>query len=48
MSNIENTKKSRRDPAWKYANEVEIEGDGAKKGYKYLECKFCSKVIKRG
>lgn len=38
----------RRDPAWKYANEVEMEEQATKKGYKYLSCKFCSKIIKGG
>ena len=40
------TKGSRNDPAWKYGTEVTIEG--RKKPYKYLKCKFCSKVIKGG
>lgn len=46
---MENNSDSRRkDPAWKHATEVEVEGEGAKKGYKYLSCKYCSKVIKGG
>ncbi|PON81580.1 Zinc finger, BED-type [Trema orientale] len=35
----------RKDPAWKYGVQVAVPGDGVKKGYVYLKCKFCSKVI---
>ncbi|KAK9053403.1 hypothetical protein SSX86_030037 [Deinandra increscens subsp. villosa] len=37
---------SRKDPAWKYCVEEPTEGE--KKGYKYVKCNFCSKVIKGG
>ncbi|CAH1431048.1 unnamed protein product [Lactuca virosa] len=40
------TKGSQKDPAWSCSIEIPIEG--GKKGYKYLKCKFCSKVIKGG
>ena len=39
---------TRKDPAWKYSDEIAVPGDGAKKGYKYLKCKFCNKEIKGG
>ena len=40
----------RKDPAWKYGTQVSIPGDSGtgKKGYVYLECKFCKKTIKGG
>ncbi|KAK2658705.1 hypothetical protein Ddye_005238 [Dipteronia dyeriana] len=36
---------NRKDPAWKYGVEVEMDGQ---KGYKYLQCKFCDKILKGG
>ncbi|KAK2646644.1 hypothetical protein Ddye_021839 [Dipteronia dyeriana] len=36
---------NRKDPAWKYGVEVEMDGH---KGYKYLQCKFCDKILKGG
>lgn len=51
MSTSDSTKKgqsARKDPAWKYAEEVAIPGERGKKGYKYLSCKFCSKTITGG
>ena len=39
---------SRKDLAWKYGEEIHIPGEGRKKGYKYIKCKFCSKTIKGG
>ncbi|KAD5960576.1 hypothetical protein E3N88_12048 [Mikania micrantha] len=42
------TKGGRRDPAWKYSEEIEVPAEGAKKGYKYVKCNFCYKVITGG
>ncbi|KAL6499935.1 hypothetical protein OROGR_027845 [Orobanche gracilis] len=39
---------SRRDPAWRYATEINVPDEGAKKEYKYLKCNFCGKEIKGG
>ncbi|KAJ9543747.1 hypothetical protein OSB04_023454 [Centaurea solstitialis] len=39
---------TRKDPAWKYNDEIAVPRDGAKKGYKYLKCKFCNKEITGG
>ncbi|KAK1578845.1 hypothetical protein Q3G72_033554 [Acer saccharum] len=36
---------SRKDPAWKYGVEVETD---EQKGYKYIQCKFCDRVLKGG
>ncbi|KAK2658374.1 hypothetical protein Ddye_004907 [Dipteronia dyeriana] len=36
---------NRKDLAWKYGIEVET---GEQKGYKYLQCKFCYRVLKGG
>ena len=35
----------RKDPAWKYGQEVDMEGS---KGYKYIQCNFCQKILKGG
>ena len=40
------SKGARNDPAWDHSEEVQVPGEGAKKGYKYLKCNYCSKVIK--
>ncbi|KAD5507983.1 hypothetical protein E3N88_15686 [Mikania micrantha] len=42
------TKNARRDPAWKYGVEHQVPAQGGKKGYKYIKCNFCSKVITGG
>ncbi|KAI3740336.1 hypothetical protein L2E82_30764 [Cichorium intybus] len=42
------SKGTRKDPAWKYGEEHEVPEEGGKKGYKYIKCNFCSKVIKGG
>ena len=39
---------ARKDPSWRHGVEIEIPGEGGKKGYKYIKCNFCSKVIKGG
>ncbi|TXG61019.1 hypothetical protein EZV62_012382 [Acer yangbiense] len=36
---------NRNDPAWKYGIEVVME---EQKGYKYIQCKFCDRVLKGG
>ncbi|CAH1448436.1 unnamed protein product [Lactuca virosa] len=36
----------RTDPAWQHSEEVV--GEGPKKGYIYLKCNYCSKIIKGG
>ena len=41
-------KGSQTDPTWKYGEEVEVPGTGTTKGYKYIKCKFCSKIITGG
>ncbi|XP_023736233.1 uncharacterized protein LOC111884141 [Lactuca sativa] len=41
-------KGSRTDPAWQYGVEKQVPAEGAMKGYKYLMCKFCEKIITRG
>ncbi|XP_038711767.1 uncharacterized protein LOC120005961 [Tripterygium wilfordii] len=38
---------SRKDSAWKYTEEVEV-GKGKKKGYVYVKCNFCNKVLTGG
>ncbi|KAI0526896.1 hypothetical protein KFK09_002489 [Dendrobium nobile] len=38
----------RKDPAWKYGAQVEVSGEGAKKGYVYMKCNFCEKRITGG
>ena len=38
----------RKGPTWKYDTQVSILRDSGKKGYVYLECKFCRKTIKVG
>ncbi|KAD2139047.1 hypothetical protein E3N88_41777 [Mikania micrantha] len=42
------TKNARKDPAWKYGVEHQVPAQGGKKGYKYIKCNFCSKVITGG
>lgn len=37
----------REDPALKDDTQVEVLGEGVKKGYVYLRCKFCDKQITR-
>ncbi|KAD5507625.1 hypothetical protein E3N88_15328 [Mikania micrantha] len=37
-----------QDPAWKYGVEHQVPAQGGKKGYKYIKCNFCSKVITGG
>ncbi|GFP83825.1 hypothetical protein PHJA_000526000 [Phtheirospermum japonicum] len=39
-----NKKDNRKDPTWKYC--IEVKGPG--KGYKYVKCNFCKKVITEG
>ncbi|KAI3764008.1 hypothetical protein L2E82_14008 [Cichorium intybus] len=46
MASTAQRKGSRRDPSWKYG--VEIEVPDQKKGYKYLKCNFCNKIITGG
>ena len=36
---------NRKDPAWKYGIEVEMK---EQKGYKYIQCKFCDRLLKGG
>ncbi|KAJ0757892.1 putative transcription factor/ chromatin remodeling BED-type(Zn) family [Helianthus annuus] len=40
------SKNARKDPSWKHGEEVQVPNQ--KKGYKYVKCKFCSKVITGG
>ncbi|PWA39471.1 zinc finger, BED-type, Ribonuclease H-like domain protein [Artemisia annua] len=42
------SKNARKDPAWKYGPEEQVPPQGEKKGYKYVKCNFCSKIIKGG
>ncbi|KAD7117269.1 hypothetical protein E3N88_04537 [Mikania micrantha] len=48
MATSKSTKGGRRDPPWKYSEEIEVPAEGAKKGYKYVKCNFCNKVITGG
>lgn len=41
-------KGSRTDPTWQYGVEKQVLAEGAKKGYKYLMCKFREKIITGG
>ncbi|KAI3675421.1 hypothetical protein L1987_85011 [Smallanthus sonchifolius] len=42
------SKNARKDPAWKYGEEHKVPEQCGKKGYKYIKCNFCSKVISGG
>lgn len=42
------SKGGRSDPVWGHSEEVIVEAEGQKKAYKYLKCKYCSKIIKGG